>query len=83
MYKKQQGQLTFSEHILYQKLPEDILAKINSLINWKPFEKILAKLHPLYVCRRISKQMRKIEGKVGKGWLIHGRSAWLISGSSW
>jgi len=51
MYKKQQGQLTFSEHILYQKLPEDILAKINSLINWKPFEKILAKLHPSSVGR--------------------------------
>ena len=50
MYNKQ-GQLTFSEYILYQNLPEDILVKINRLINWRAFEAILAKLHPSSVGR--------------------------------
>jgi len=46
MYKKNYTQLTIGENILYQNLPDDILAKLNRLINWKPFEKILATLHP-------------------------------------
>ena len=46
MFKKDKGQLTIGEHLIYQNLPEDILSRINTLINWKPFEKILATLHP-------------------------------------
>ena len=51
MYKKNHTQLTIGENLLYQNLPDDILSKLNQLINWKPFEKILAKLHPSTVGR--------------------------------
>ncbi len=51
MYNKQQAQLTLRENLLYQNLPDDILTQINRLINWEPFEKILAKLHPSPVGR--------------------------------
>ena len=44
MYNKQ-AQLTLEENFLYQILLEGILAQFNRLINWEPFEKILAKLH--------------------------------------
>jgi IS5 family transposase len=51
MYKKDYTQLTIGENLLYQNLPDDILAKLNRLINWKPFENILSKLHPSTVGR--------------------------------
>ena len=31
-----------SEDLIYQNLPEDILSRINKLIDWKPFEQILS-----------------------------------------
>jgi len=46
MYEKREVQLTIGEDLLYKNLPEDTLSQINKLINWQPFEKILAKLHP-------------------------------------
>jgi len=52
MFKKNSGQLTIGEHLIYQNLPEDILARINKLIDWKPFEKILGSLHPAKVGRK-------------------------------
>ncbi len=33
MFKKNSGQLTIGEHLIYQNLPEDILSRINKLIN--------------------------------------------------
>ncbi len=52
MFKKNKGQLTIGEHLISQNLPEDILSRINKLIHWKPFEKILASLHPAKVGRK-------------------------------
>ena len=52
MFKKNSGQLTIGEHLIYQNLPEDILSRINKLINWQPFEQILAALHPAKVGRK-------------------------------
>ena len=49
MHRKQQSQLMLGEHILYNNLPDDLLSNLNQIIDWKPFESILAKLHPLYV----------------------------------
>jgi len=46
MYRQNKTQLTIGEDLLYKNLPEDTLSQINKLINWQPFEKILAKLHP-------------------------------------
>jgi len=46
MYKSNKTQLTIGENLLHSNLPEDTLFQINKLINWQPFEKILAKLHP-------------------------------------
>ncbi|WP_255592093.1 transposase [Thermosulfurimonas sp. F29] len=51
MYKESHNQLTFGEYLLYQNLPDDILAYLNRIIDWKPFELILAKLHPSSVGR--------------------------------
>ena len=51
MYKKNHTQLNIGETILYQKLPDDILANLNRLINWEPFERILSKLHSSSVGR--------------------------------
>jgi IS5 family transposase len=52
MFKKTNGQLTLGEHLIYQNLPEDILSRINKLIDWKPFEKILASIHSAKVGRK-------------------------------
>ena len=52
MFKKNNGQLTIGEHLIYENLPEDILSRINKLIGWKPFEKILGSLHPAKVGRK-------------------------------
>ena len=41
MFKKNSGQLTIGEHLIYQNLPEDILSRINKLIDWKPLERSL------------------------------------------
>jgi len=49
MFKKNSGQLTIGEHLIYQNIPEDILSRVNKFIDWKPFEKILASLHPAKV----------------------------------
>jgi len=46
MFKKDNCPITISEHLIYQNLPEDILSRINKLIDWKPFKNILAKLYP-------------------------------------
>ena len=48
---KNYTQLTIGENLLYQNLPENILAKLNRLINRKPLERILSKLHPSFVGR--------------------------------
>gem|GEM_PF-5835462 len=32
------SQLTIEEHLIYRDLPEDILSRINKLIDWHPFE---------------------------------------------
>nr|WP_245523102.1 hypothetical protein [Thermodesulfatator indicus] len=37
--------LTIGKHLIYQNLPDDILARINKLINWDPFQQILASLY--------------------------------------
>ena len=52
MFKKTNGQLTIGEHLIYQNLPEDILSRINKLIDWNPFENILASIHPAKVGRK-------------------------------
>jgi len=52
MFKKNNGQLTIGEHLMYQNLPEDILSRINKLIDWHPLEQILAALHPAIVGRK-------------------------------
>jgi len=33
MFKKNKGQLTIGEHLIYQNLPDDILSRINKLID--------------------------------------------------
>jgi len=45
MYKPKETQLTFEEIMLHNSLPEDPLCQIDKIIDWQPFEKILAKLH--------------------------------------
>ena len=45
MYQKNYTQLTIGKNLLYQKLPDDLSAKLNRIIDWKPFETILTKLH--------------------------------------
>lgn len=52
MFKKNSGQLTIGEHLIYQNLPDDLLSRINKLINWQPFEQILGVLHPAKVGRK-------------------------------
>ena len=52
MLKKNSGQLTIGEHIIYQNLPKDILSRIDILINWQPYEQILCALHPAKAGRK-------------------------------
>jgi len=52
MFKKNSGQLIIGEHLIYQNLPEDILSRINKLIDWKPLEQILGSLHLAKVGRK-------------------------------
>jgi len=47
MFRANKTQLINEEDWLYDNLPEDTLSQINKLVNWQPFEKILAKLPPL------------------------------------
>jgi len=37
MFKENSGQLTIGEHLIYQNLPEDILSRINKLIEGNLF----------------------------------------------
>jgi len=53
MFKENTQQFTLGEHLIYQNLPEDVLFRLNKLIEWRPFEKILSKLHPAKVDREI------------------------------
>ncbi|MBA2848491.1 hypothetical protein G4V39_03295 [Thermosulfuriphilus ammonigenes] len=61
MFKKNSGQLTIGEHLIYQNLPEDILSHINKLINWQPFEQILGALHSAKVSRKIYKPIMMLK----------------------
>ncbi len=45
MFRENNTNLTIGEHLIYQNLPDDILARINKLINWDPFQQILASLY--------------------------------------
>ncbi|AEH44989.1 transposase IS4 family protein [Thermodesulfatator indicus DSM 15286] len=52
MFRENNTNLTIGEHLIYQNLPDDILARINKLINWDPFQQILVSLHPSKVGRK-------------------------------
>lgn len=52
MFKNNNPHLTLGEYLIYKNLPKDILYHINKLIDWKPFETILASLHPSKVGRK-------------------------------
>jgi len=45
VYKANKTQLRIRENLLHNNLPKDTLYQIDKLIDWQPFEKILAKFH--------------------------------------